>query len=119
MGRLPAIAVVEAAVAARVPDDTVYNRTTYDASPNKAAFMYDDGQGNLNGAGTGRINYETGEVRFTALPNAEFVLNLIHKSAHAGGVNSDTSAGKNTIQTIGARSVNPKLNTTIKILAYN
>ena len=119
VGRFPAIANVEAAVAAKLPDDTVYNRTTYDASPNKAAFMYDDGQGNLTGAGTGRINYETGEVRFTALPNAEFVLNLIHKSAHAGGVNSDTASGKNTIQTIGARSVNPKLNTTIKILAYN
>ena len=119
VGRFPAIADIEGAVAARIPDDTVYNRTTYDASPNKAAFMYDDGQGNLTGAGTGRINYETGEVRFTALPNAEFVLNLIHKSAHAGGVNSDTAAGKNTIQTIGARSVNPKLNTTIKILAYN
>ena len=119
VGRFPAIANVEAAVAAKLPDDTVYNRTTYDASPNKAAFMYDDGQGNLSGAGTGRINYETGEVRFTALPNAEFELNLIHKSAHAGGVNSDTASGKNTIQTIGARSVNPKLNTTIKILAYN
>ena len=116
VGRLPAIADVEAAVAARLPDDTIYNRTTYDASPNRAAFMYDDGQGSLVGAGAGSINYETGEVRFTALPNAEFVLNLIHKSAHAGGVNSDTSAGKNTIQTIGARSVNPKLNTTIKII---
>ena len=119
VGRFPAIEDIEAAVAAKLPDDTIYNRTTYDASPNKAAFMYDDGQGNLVGSGTGRINYETGEVRFTSLPNAEFVLNLIHKSAHAGGVNSDTSAGKNTIQTIGARSVNPKLNTTIKILAYN
>ena len=119
VGRLPAIANVEAAVAARLPDDTIYNRTTYDASPNRAAFMYDDGQGNLVGAGSGSINYETGEIRFTALPNAEFVLNLIHKSAHAGGVNSDTTDGKNTIQSIGARSVNPKLNTTVKILAYN
>ena len=81
--------------------------------------MYDDGQGSLIGAGSGNINYETGEIRFTSAPNAEFVLNLIHKSAHAGGVNSDTAAGKNTIQSIGARSVNPKLNTTIKILAYN
>ena len=119
VGRLPAIANVEGAVAARLPDDTVYDRNTYDASPNRLAFMYDDGQGNLKGAGSGRINYETGEIRFTALPNAEFVLNLIHKSAHAGGVNSDTASGKNTIQSIGARSVNPKLNTTVKILAYN
>ena len=118
-GRIPAVANVEAAVAAKLPDDTVYDRNTYDASPNRMAFMYDDGQGNLKGAGSGRINYETGEIRFTALPNAEFVLNLIHKSAHAGGVNSDTASGKNTIQTIGARSVNPKLNTTVKILAYN
>jgi hypothetical protein len=119
VGRLPAIGDVEAAVAARLPDDTVFDRTTYDSSPNKAAFMYDDGQGNLLGAGSGSINYETGEVRFTALPNANFVVNLIHKSAHAGGVNADTASGKNTIQAIGARCVNPKLNTTIKILAYN
>ena len=119
VGRFPAVADVEGAVAAKLPDDTVYDKETYDASPNKAAFMYDDGQGNLLGAGTGRINYETGEVRFTSLPNANFVLNVIHSSAHAGGVNSDTSGGKNTIQAIGARCVNPKLNTTIKILAYN
>tara|TARA_Y100001951_G_scaffold105295_1_gene121582 strand:- start:2814 stop:4361 length:1548 start_codon:yes stop_codon:yes gene_type:complete len=119
VGRLPAIGDVEAAVAAKLPDDTVYDKETYDASPNKSAFMYDDGQGNLLGAGTGRINYETGEIRFTSLPNANFVLNVIHSSAHAGGVDANTTNGKNTIQSIGARCVNPKLNTTIKILAYN
>jgi len=119
VGRLPAVGDLEAAVAAELPDDTVFDRTTFDESPNKSAFMYDDGQGNLLGIGSGRINYETGEIRFNALPNAEFVLNLIHKSAHAGGVNADTTDGKNTIQSIGARSINPKLNTTVKILAYN
>lgn len=119
VGRLTAVGDIEAAVAARLPDDTLYDKSTYDSFPNKAAFMYDDGQGNLVGSGTGKISYETGEIRFTSLPNAEFVLNLIHKSAHAGGVNSDTASGKNTIQSIGARSVNPKLNTTVKILAYN
>ena len=119
VGRLPAVADLEAAVAAELPDDTVFDRTTFDESPNKAAFMYDDGEGNLLGAGNGRINYETGEIRFTALPNAEFVLNVIHSSAHAGGVNADTANGKNTIQSIGARSINPKINTTVKILAYN
>ena len=119
VGRLPAVGDLEAAVAAELPDDTVFDRTTFDESPNKAAFMYDDGEGNLLGAGNGRINYETGEIRFTALPNAEFVLNVIHKSAHAGGVNADTTDGKNTIQSIGARSINPKINTTVKILAYN
>ena len=86
VGRLTAIGDVEKAVAARLPDDTVYDKTTYDASPNKGAFMYDDGQGNLRGAGSGSINYETGAIDFTAVPNEEFVLNVIHKSAHAGGV---------------------------------
>ena len=119
VGRFPAVANVEAAVAAKLPEDTIYNRTTYDSSPNKSVFMYDDGQGNLKGAGNGRINYETGEIDFTSIPNAEFVINVIHKSAHAGGINSDTANGKNTIQTIGARSVNPKINTNIKVIAYN
>tara|TARA_R100000781_G_scaffold24459_2_gene18133 strand:+ start:6511 stop:8058 length:1548 start_codon:yes stop_codon:yes gene_type:complete len=119
VGRFPAVGDVEASVAAKLPDDTVYDKETYDASPNKSAFMYDDGQGNLLGAGTGRINYETGEIRFTSLPNANFVLNVIHSSAHSGGVDANTTNGKNTIQSIGARCVNPKLNTTIKILAYN
>ena len=99
--------------------DAKGDKTTYDARPNKAAFMYDDGMGNLLGFGSGRVNYETGEINFTALPDAEFVVNLIHKSAHAGGVNADTTSGKNTIQSIGARCVNPKLNTTVKVLAYN
>ena len=118
-GRIPAVANVEAAVAAKLPDDTVYDKETYDASPNKSAFMYDDGQGNLIGAGTGRINYETGEIRFTALSNASFVINCVHKSAHAGGVENSNLAHRNSIMFIGARSVNPKLNTTVKILAYN
>ena len=81
--------------------------------------MYDDGHGNLVGAGSGRINYETGEIDFTARPNAEFVVSCIHKSAHAGGIDADTANGKNTIQSIGARSVNGKMNTTVKVTAYN
>tara|TARA_R110001592_G_scaffold80295_1_gene239336 strand:+ start:1064 stop:2614 length:1551 start_codon:yes stop_codon:yes gene_type:complete len=118
-GRIPAVANVEGAVAAQLPDDVIYDRVTYDSTKNKAAFMYDDGHGNLLGAGSGRINYETGEIDFTAKPNAEFVVSVIHKSAHAGGINADTANGKNTIQSIGARSVNGKMNTTVKVVAYN
>jgi len=119
VGRIPAVANAEGAVAAILPDDTIYDSVTYDSTKNKGAFMYDDGKGNLVGMGSGRINYETGEIDFTAMPNAEFVVSLIHKSAHAGGVNADTSAGKNTIQSIGARSVSGKMNTTVKVLAFN
>ena len=118
-GRIPAVANIEGAVAAKLPDDTVYDSVSYDTTKNKGAFMYDDGHGNLIGKGSGKINYETGEIDFTSFPNAEFVVSCVHKSAHSGGVNSDTANGKNTIQSIGARSVNSKMNTTIKILAYN
>ena len=118
-GRIPAVANVEAAVAAELPDDTIYDSVTYDSTKNKSVFMYDDGRGNLLGMGSGRINYETGEIDFTAMPNAEFVVSCVHKSAHAGGVDADTTAGKNTIQSIGARSVSGKMNTTVQVLAFN
>ena len=118
-GRIPAVANVEGAVASELPDDVIYDSVTYDSTKNKSAFMYDDGKGNLVGVGSGRINYETGEIDFTAMPNAEFVVSLIHKSAHAGGINADTAAGKNTIQSIGARSVSGKMNTSVKVLAFN
>tara|TARA_Y100001963_G_scaffold155228_1_gene245839 strand:+ start:162 stop:1709 length:1548 start_codon:yes stop_codon:yes gene_type:complete len=118
-GRVPAVANIEGAVAARLPDDVIYNSTTYESTKNKGAFMYDDGHGALLGLGTGRVNYETGEIDFTSLPNAEFVVSLIHKSAHAGGIDADTTNGKNTIQSIGARSINGKMNTTIKVVAFN
>ena len=118
-GRIPAVANVQGAVAAKLPDDVIYDRVTYESTKNKAAFMYDDGHGNLVGAGSGRINYETGEIDFIAKPNAEFVVSCIHKSAHAGGIDADTANGKNTIQSIGARSVNGKMNTTVRVKAYN
>ena len=119
VGRIPAIGSIEGAVAAKLPDDTVYDKATYDSAPNTAAFMYDNGDGSLSGAGSGSINYETGEIQFSAVPNASFVISAVYASAHSGGVNADTTNGKNTIQTIGARSVNPKLNTNVKVIAYN
>ena len=68
IGRFPA--VVESAVGAKLPDDTLFDPVTYEENPNIGAFMYDDGNGNLVGAGTGSINYETGSVDFTSFPNA-------------------------------------------------
>ena len=119
VGRIPAIGSIEGAVAAKLPDDTVYDKATYDSAPITAAFMYDNGDGSLSGAGSGSINYETGEIQFSAVPNASFVISAVYASAHSGGVNADTTGGRNTIQTIGARSVNPKLNTNVKVIAYN
>ena len=117
IARFPA--VVESAVAARLPEDTIFNRTTYEENPNVGAFMYDDGNGNLIGAGSGTINYETGAVDFTAMPNAEFVISLIYLSAHSGGTEVTLTNGKNHLTSIGARSTNAKLNASVKVIALN
>ena len=119
VGRIPAFANIESAVAAKLPDDTLFNKVTYEENPNIGAFMYDDGNGNLLGAGTGTINYETGAVDFTAMPNAEFVISATYLSAHSGGTNVTTANGKNHLTSIGARSTNQKLNAIVKVIALN
>ena len=117
IARFPA--TVESAIAPRLPDDTVFDRLTYEERPNVGAFMYDDGNGNLIGAGTGTINYETGAVDFTAFPNAEFVVSATYLSAHSGGTDISTTNGKNHLTSVGARSTNQKLNAKIKVIAIN
>ncbi len=117
IARFPA--KVESAVAARLPEDTLFNRVTYEENPNVGAFMYDDGNGNLVGAGSGTINYETGAVDFTAMPNAEFVISATYLSAHSGGTDVSTTNGKNHLTSIGARSTNAKLNAKVKVIALN
>ena len=119
VGRLTAIADVESAVAAELPDDTLFDRVTYEERPNIGSIMYDDGNGNLVGAGTGTINYETGAVDFTAPVNAEFVISATYLSAHSGGTNVTITNGFNHITSVGARSTNSKLNAKVKVIAYN
>ena len=68
--------------------------------------MYDDGNGNIVGNGSGTINYDTGAIDFVSKPNAEFVVSVIHTSALAGKVTETT---KNTIQEIKARSMSDKI----------
>ena len=118
-GRIPAFANIESAVAARLPDDTLFDKVSYEENPNIGAFMYDDGAGNLIGAGSGTINYETGAIDFTSFPNAEFVVSATYLSAHSGGVENSNAFAKNNLQTIGARSLNQKLNAIVKVIALN
>ena len=117
IGRFPA--VVESAVGAKLPDDTIFDSVTYEENPNIGAFMYDDGNGNLVGAGTGSINYETGAVDFTSFPNSEYVVSATYLSAHSGGTNVSTANGHNHLTSVGARSTNQKLNAKIKVIALN
>jgi len=119
VGRITAIGSIESAVAAELPDDTLFDRVTYEERPNIGSIMYDDGNGNLVGAGTGTINYETGAVDFTAPVNAEFVVSATYLSAHSGGTNVSTTNGYNHITSVGARSTNSKLNAKVKVIAYN
>ena len=119
VGRITAIGSIESAVAAELPDDTLFDRVTYEERPNIGSIMYDDGNGNLVGAGTGTINYETGAIDFTAPVNAEFVVSATYLSAHSGGTNVSTTNGYNHITSVGARSTNSKLNAKVKVIAYN
>jgi len=77
-GRIPASGDIPSAVAARLPDDVVYDRITYATIPNSGAFGYDNGSGRLFGMCNGTINYETGAVDIAGCPpNAEFVITCL------------------------------------------
>ena len=116
-GRIPALANIEGSVASKLPDDTVKDKETGVETPNTSAFAFDDGKTNILGVATGTINYETGELNFSGPKNAEFVVSASYESAHSGGVS--TTANKNNLQSISARSLNSKVNAKIKVLGFN
>ena len=118
VGRIPAVANIEGAVASKLPEDTLFNKETYEATPNVGVFAYDNGEGSIFGRATGSINYETGEISFIGPPEAHFVVSASYLSAHSGGVASGTN-NFNNIQTISARSLNSKVNTTVVVKVFN
>jgi len=116
VGRLPAIGVVEAPIASRLPNDTIVDKKTGISSPNVGAFFYDDGKGNISGACNGTINYETGAININGCPpNAHFVISANYGAAHSGG-NKFAATYANSIMQIQARSTNAKINTTIDLI---
>ena len=107
IGRFPA--TIPTAIAAKLPDDVTYDRVTYDAIPNEDVFIFDDGYGNLYGNGSGTINYETGEIKFTGAPaNAEFVYSCLHTSPFSGRANATNSAKMNKLKAIYGNMPNQK-----------
>ena len=111
-----AVGAIEAAVAATLPDDVIYDKKTNQSSPNVSAMFYDDGHGNISGTCNGSINYETGAIDITGCPpNAHFVVSAKYGSAHSGGEEYSAALG-NSITEISGRSVNEKINTNIEII---
>ena len=86
---------------------------------NESAFFYDDGNGNIIGNSTsGTINYETGEFSISGIPSANFVISANYGAALAGGIRSTSPASQNSISSIGARSVNHKIDGLVEFTAY-
>ena len=117
VGIIPAVGSLEKAVAAKLPDDTIFDPITYAQKKNTVAFLLDNGNGTLTGAGgSASINYETGEININAFPNAEFVVSANTKAAHSGGVESSATT-MNGIVTLEARSCNAKADTDIRVIS--
>ena len=117
VGIIPAVGVLEAAVAAKLPDDTLRDSITNASRKNTAAFLLDNGRGQLVGAGGGgSINYETGEININSYANAEFVVSANTKAAHCGGA-EDSATTINGVVTLEARSCNQKADTEIRIIS--
>lgn len=102
-------AVIPTAVAAKLPDDVIYDRITYISTPNDV-FITDDGYGNLSGLGaSGTINYETGEIDFQNAPaNAEFVYTCLHTSPFSGRSSATNTAKMNTLKAVYGNMPNQK-----------
>jgi hypothetical protein len=107
IGRFPA--TIPTAIAAKLPDDVLYDGVTYESSPNDSVFVYDDGYGNLRGMCSGNLNYETGEINMTGCPaNAEFVYSCLHTSAFSGKQNATDAAKMNSLKAIYGNMPNQK-----------
>ena len=76
--------------------------------------------GNLiqNGVTIGNINYDTGLVSVNLGYRTEFVVGYAYGSAHAGKMKSEVSS-VNTIRKISARSLNSKVNGSLKVVTYS
>ena len=100
-GRIPAAANIPSAVAARLPDDSIFDLVTAAASPNLNVFGQDDGAGNIIGACHGTISYDSGSLDLiNCLPNAEFVFSCMHTSAFSGKLTEGTADRENVIKDI-------------------
>lgn len=100
-GRIPVLADINAAVDARLPDDSRFDPITYEEIPNVGLFAYDDGAGNITGAAQGTINYETGAVNFRNAPKeADLVMSVGHTSVFSGKLSTEATRQNSLLEII-------------------
>ena len=120
-GRIPALASIPTAVAARLEVDTVYDPVTYSTSY-KDIFIRDNGYGKLIYRGTtvGSINYETGAVDWTIgnCPNAEFVLSALYNSPLSGKQDATDAAKINSLIEVLGNTPQQKGNAVLKVETF-
>ena len=122
-GRIPALANLDSAVAAKFPDEVSYDSVTYSTSYNNV-FIRDDGMGNLwsygnNALGHGSINYETGAIDIVGAPAlAEFKVNVLHTSAFSGKIDATEATKQNSLQAVYGNVTNQKCEGKIRIETY-
>ena len=104
----------------RLSDNTFYDIETGEQKPNMSGIAYDNGMGTImmNGSPIGSINYDTGQISINLGYRTEFQVGYAFNSAHAGKMKSVVST-VNTIRKISARSLNAKINGSLKVITYS
>ena len=117
VGRIPAVANVNTAIAATIPPDTILDRAGFTEIPNTSVFTYDNGHGRfVGGEASGSINYETGAIDLRGPANAEPIFNFRYNSGHSGG---NHYSDRNVIGSISARSMNAKTQPVVELVGFN
>ena len=112
-------AVIPSAVAARLPDDVVYDPITYGTSPNTSQFAYDDGEGNIIGKCRGDINYETGAFNLRLAPRmANFEYSVIHSGPFSGKIDSSEANRANQLVAVHANVLNKKVSGEMEVKTF-
>ena len=127
-GRVPAVGAIEPAVAkefasryvnkANVAPIIGSESSIKSAIKGVAGMCTDNGKGNLIGAATGTINYGSGALDFTALPNADFKVWMSYGSALSGNVKTETT-NCNAIKEFRFRGTNWNVDATIEFIGMN
>tara|TARA_R110000824_G_scaffold324070_1_gene511045 strand:+ start:2023 stop:3612 length:1590 start_codon:yes stop_codon:yes gene_type:complete len=122
VGRIPAIANVNAPVASRLETETTPDPIT-NGSTYKQIFIRDDGYGNLiwkNERKVGSVNYESGAIDWTIseLPNAEFVVSVLHTSPFSGKLDGTTAGRLNSLRQILGNTPQQKCEAKLTITTY-